>query len=104
MIEVRDVIILHEAAEDLEAGREFYEDREFGVGQYFIDCLLSDLESLKFQAGIHRKEFGFYRVFSKRFPFAIYYDISEDFARVAAILDVRRNPAWIRSEIEERKS
>ena len=102
MILIDDVIILLEAKEDVEFGRQFYEDREAGVGQYFIDCILSDLDSLKFHAGIHREVYGFHRLLSKRFPFAIYYDINGNFARVAAVLDMRRNPAWIREELEKR--
>lgn len=99
---VREVILLEEAAEDLEAGRRFYEEREAGIGRYFLDSLLSDLESLKLYAGIHTVRFGFHRLLSRRFPFAIYYDITDDFARVAAILDMRRDPAWTRSELSER--
>jgi len=94
---VRAVIVLDEAADDLEAGRAFYDSREQDVGDYFLDCLLADLESLRLYAGIHRIQFGFHRMLARRFPFAIYYD-------VAAILDMRRNPAWIRKELSERKS
>lgn len=99
---VRAVILLAEAADDLEAGRAFYEEREPGVGRYFLDCLLSDLESLRLNAGIHSIHFGFHRLLSLRFPFAIYYDVTADLARVAAILDMRRDPAWIRRELVER--
>jgi len=99
---VRAVIVLEEASEDLEAGRSFYDEREAGVGRYFLDCLMSDLESLRLYAGIHSTHFGFHRLLSRRFPFAIYYDVTDDLARVAAILDMRRDPAWIRKELSER--
>ena len=99
---VRAVIVLAEAAEDLEAGRSFYDSREAGVGRYFLDSLMSDLESLQLHAGIHSVHFGFHRLLSRRFPFAIYYDVTDDLARVAAILDMRRDPAWIRKELGER--
>ena len=104
MIGVKEVIVLLEATTDLEAGREFYESTAAGVGQYFIDSIISDLNSLKLQAGVHRKVSGLHRMLSKRFPFAIYYDIENEFARVAAILDMRRDPAWIRNELEGRSS
>ena len=104
MTGVKEVIVLLEAAQDLEAGREFYEKTAEGIGQYFVDCIISDLDSLKLQAGIHSKRHGLYRVFSKRVPFAIYYDKKNGFARVAAILDMRRDPAWIRNELENRSS
>jgi hypothetical protein len=69
---IRAVIVLEEAEEDLEAGRSFYDEREPGIGRYFLDCLMSDLESLRLHAGIHSIHFGFHRLLSGRFPFAIY--------------------------------
>ncbi|HUG09996.1 MAG TPA: type II toxin-antitoxin system RelE/ParE family toxin [Opitutaceae bacterium] len=99
----RAVIVLDEAVEDLEAGRVFYDSRERGVGVYFLDSLLSDIESLRLHAGIHPIHFGFHRALSKRFPFAIYYDQTDEFVRVAAILDMRRDPAWTREELGERE-
>lgn len=65
MIKIKDVLLLEEAINDLEDGRFFYDKHEFGVGDYFWDSLLSDMESLIIYAGIHSKKFGFYRVFAK---------------------------------------
>lgn len=98
------VVVLEDAADDLADGIAFYEAQESGVGQYFFDSLLSDLDSLRLYAGIHRKDFGFYRMLARRFPFAIYYDLKNGIVRVAAVLDMRRDPAWIRKEIEGRNS
>ena len=100
----REVFLLKEAAVDLDEGRFFYDLQEKGVGDYFFDCLISDLESLRFYSGIHRKKFGFYRMFAKRFPFAIYYEIENDIVEVVAILDMRRNHSLIRNKLGERKS
>lgn len=99
---VKAVVVLAEAADDLEAGAVFYDMREQGVGHYFFDSLLSDIESLRLYAGVHSVRFGFYRVLSRRFPFAIYYDVVDGIAQVAAVLDMRRDPAWIREELKER--
>ena len=93
---VSEVIILDEAAEDLGAAQCFYNEREFGVGSYFIDTLLSDIESLLIFAGIHNIHYGYMRALSKRFPFAIYYDIEDDSARVVAVFDMRQDPETIR--------
>jgi len=101
-MQLRKVIVLEEAAEDLEAGRSFYDERQNGIGIYFIDCLISDLETLQYHGAIHSIHFGFYRLLSRRFPFGVYYDITGDLIRVAAILDMRRDPAWIRKELSER--
>lgn len=96
------VVVLEDAAVDLEAGRRFYESRERGVGDYFVESLLSDLESLVLYADIHAKHFGFHRLLSIRFPFGIYYDIEGDTAFVYAIMDMRRDPIWLRAELEKR--
>ena len=97
------VVILEDATGDMEAGRRFYESREAGVGDYLIESILSDLDSLVFYAGIHSKHFGFHRLLSKRFPFGIYYEVEDETAFVYAVLDMRRDPLWIRRELQKRK-
>lgn len=96
------MVVLDDAFKDLGAGRGFYEDLEEGIGDYFIDCLLSDINSLRLHAGLHPIRLDFYRMLSRRFPFAIYYDIDENIARVVAILDMRKDPVWIRNELGHR--
>ena len=65
------VVVLEDAAEDLESGRRFYESHEPGIGDYFIESILSDLSSLVLYSGMHPVHFGLYRMLSKRFPFGI---------------------------------
>jgi hypothetical protein len=91
--------ILDEAENDLVNGYAFYERQSQGFGQYFLDSLFSDLESLHIYAGIHATHFGCHRLLAKRFPFAVYYRIQDKVIRVYAILDCRRDPAWIRSRL-----
>lgn len=50
-MKVKDVYILKEAVADLEEGRAFYDRQESGVGDYFWDCLIADIESLIIPAG-----------------------------------------------------
>lgn len=90
-----NIQILAPATEDLIAGYRFYEKQSIGVGDYFLSSLYSDIDSLMLYAGIHRKKFGFYWMLSKRFPFAIYYDIKDDSVFVLAVLDCRQNPRTI---------
>ncbi len=97
------VVVLDDAAADLEAGKRFYELREQGVGDYFVESILSDLDSLVLYAGIHSVHWGYYQMMGKRFPFAIYYELEGDTAYVYAILDMRSDPVWIRAELERRK-
>jgi len=62
------------------------------VGGYFLDSLFSDIDSLVLYAALHRKVFGFHRMLSKRFPYAIYYQIESREMVVYRVLDCRQNP------------
>jgi len=94
--------ILDSASNDLIDGYDFYEKQQIGLGNYFIDTLFSDIDSLILYAGIHTIYFDqFYRSLSKRFPFAIYYKIVAQEVLIFAVLDCRRNPAWIRTHLDE---
>lgn len=54
------VRVLRPALEDLASGREFYNQQEEGVGDYFVDSLFSEIDSLVLYAGIHRVQFGYH--------------------------------------------
>ena len=94
------LIILPSARDDLDNGYRFFEQQEEGLGDYFFDSLFSDIDSLRLYAGIHQKVFGYYRLLSKRFPYAVYYSIEAETTRVSAILDCRRDPAWIHERLK----
>lgn len=85
--------------DDLVDGHRFYERQSPGLGEYFLDSLFSDLDSLQLFAGIHEKHFGYHRMLAKRFPFAVYYRMRDENVLVYAILDCRRNPAWTRERL-----
>lgn len=93
--------LLSSAVEDLYEGRLFYERQGEGLGEYFFDSLFSDIDSLTLYAGIHPKYFGYHRLLSKRFPYAIYYrKETESVVVVWRVLDLRRNPRKIRQSLE----
>ncbi|MDD5306772.1 MAG: type II toxin-antitoxin system RelE/ParE family toxin [Deltaproteobacteria bacterium] len=97
----RDVVVSEDAIVDIEEAPAFYDRQERGLGDYFISCLMSDLESLGFFAGIHSVWFGYHRMLAKRFPFAIYYDLVEELVVIMAVLDMRRNPSTIRKRLSD---
>jgi hypothetical protein len=94
-----NVVVSEDAVLDIEEARAFYDRQERGFGDYFVSCLVSDLESLAFFAGVHSVWFGYHRLFSKRFPFAIYYDVVEELAVVVAVLDMKRSPSNIKKRL-----
>jgi len=99
---VRPVVVLAEAAEDIEAAREFYDSVEVGLGNYFADSIITDMESLYLFHGVHAKHFRFHRMLASRFPFGIYYEDSNEEALIFGVLDLRRDPSRIRKELSGR--
>jgi len=91
------------AEADVADGYWFYERQSIGLGDYFRSCIFADIESLRYFGGIHETENGFHRSLSKRFPFGIYYTMNGDRVTIVAILDLRREPLWIRESLDERK-
>ena len=96
------VITTEFALQDLKSAQQFYENQAPTLGDYFFDSLLLDIESLHLYATIHLKEFGYYKMLSKRFPYAIYYEIHEDTAKVIAVLDQRQNPVHNYTQLNNR--
>jgi hypothetical protein len=96
---MRRVVVLAEAAEDIERARDFYDEQQPGIGEYCVDSLVADIESLALYHGIHFRQFGFFCLLANRFPFGIYYRETENETQVVAVLDMRRDPNWIRKEL-----
>ncbi len=87
--------ILRSARNDLDDGYVFYEACEEGVGEYFLRSLYQDMLSLKTLGGSHQKVGEYFRKFASRFPHVIYYKVENDEVRICAVIDTRRDPAWI---------
>jgi plasmid stabilization system protein ParE len=94
------IVLSRTADADLLAGFYFYKKQGVEVAHYFLDSLVSDIDSLVLYAGVHRKIGGFHFMVSRRFPFAIYYKIENNTVRIRRVLDCRRNPDWIRKALK----
>jgi plasmid stabilization system protein ParE len=70
----------------------FYERQGAHVGEYFTDTLFSDIDSLTISGGVHREIYGYHRLLSKRFPFAVYYNVKDGTVFVYRVLDTRQDP------------
>jgi plasmid stabilization system protein ParE len=94
--------ILDVAEADLWRGFRFYQRNSRGVGWYFLDTLSAEIQSLHLYAGIHRKYLGYYRMLSRRFPYAIYYRVVDEEVQIWRVLDCRRDPDWIRKQLRSK--
>jgi hypothetical protein len=94
--------ISEDALQDLNDGFLFYEAQVVGLGDYFASCLKADIEGLKVSAGVHRIVYAdYHRVLSRVFPYGVFYTFERDVAVVWAVIDLRRDPAWIREHLKD---
>lgn len=89
------VRITQSAKKDLALAKKFYSKTSVELGGYCTSSLLLDIKRLAFYAGIHSKNYGYYRMSARTFPFSIYYEIVNNTAVVVAVLDNRSNPVKI---------
>ena len=89
------VRILPSAKGDLRQGFHFYQSQDPGVGDYFRDFILAEIDTLASYAGIHRFRGGLHRFLAHKFPYWIYYRVDGQVVYVVAILDARQDPRTI---------
>ncbi len=92
--------VLTSAYNDLLKGRQFYENQSDNLGDYFFDTLFADIDSLILYSEIHPKYFGYYRMLSSRFPYAIYYKVdNNDNIFIWRVLDCRQDPVKTENQL-----
>ena len=97
--------ISSDALADLNEGFLFYERQERGLGDYFISCLKSDIEELRISGGIHPiVHRRLHRTLSRAFPYGIFYIFKEEIVTVLAVIDLRRDPGFIRRHLDSSKA
>ena len=94
------VRLSEDALQDLNDGFLFYEAQQSGLGDYFATCLRADIEGLCVYGGIHPVVYrDYHRLLSRVFPYGIFYTMQEDGVVVWAVIDLRRDPEWIRHRL-----
>jgi len=95
------VKILTLAEHDLESGHACYGGQQPGLGDYFLNSLYADIDSLAFHAGMHRVVFGSHRLLARTCPSAVYYDVMGAEPWVWAVVDCRRKLSWIAGHLKK---
>jgi plasmid stabilization system protein ParE len=94
--------ISDDALHDLNHGFLFYEAQQPGLGDYFSTCLRADIEGLRLTAGAHRVVYrDYHRLLSRVFPYGIFYTRLDEEVAVWAVIDLRRDPDWIRARLNQ---
>lgn len=83
--------ILDWAERDLVAGYRFYEAQRIGLGDYFLDSLYAEIDSLILFGGMHGVIAGYHRLLSRIFPYAVHYKVSRN--------TIQHGLSWIADEI-----
>ncbi|HCM24992.1 MAG TPA: hypothetical protein DIC34_00325 [Treponema sp.] len=96
-----NVRINEEAEQDLIDGFQFYEMQGQGLGDYFLNSLFAEIDSLHLYAGIHPIHFGYHRLLSKRFPYAVYYQCENGTVMIWAVLDCRQDPSKTQTRLAD---
>jgi len=94
-----NIRILPAAQSDIIEGFGFYEESEPGLGSYFIESILHDIDALTHTARIHPRRFGKFRKIATKFPYSIFYLVENDLVNIYAVLDNRRDPDWISERV-----
>lgn len=87
---------------DIEIARDFYASQAPEVGEYFVDSLLADIVSLEGSSGFIRCTSDSTACWPAASRLAFIIGSSENETQVFAILDLRRNPSWLRKELTGR--
>jgi len=70
------------------------------VGEYFIDSLFADIDSLILNATLYPVfKNGYRHMLARRFPYSVYYKIENQTEVVYAVLDSRRDPHLINERL-----
>jgi hypothetical protein len=90
------------AIADLLESHSFYERMEKGLGTRFLAFIHADIESL---LSLPERNpitvLGLHKMLCRRFPFSIFYRIAGQTVTVYAVIDGRRDPAWISSRLQQ---
>jgi plasmid stabilization system protein ParE len=88
-----ELILAAEAELDLAEAYAWYENRRSGLGEEFLSSVDACMEGIRRHAEmypvIHE---GYRRALIRRFPYAVFYELSHDKVTIYAVFHTSRNP------------
>ncbi|TVP80873.1 MAG: hypothetical protein EA353_02690 [Puniceicoccaceae bacterium] len=95
------LIIRNRAQCDIAEILEDYEEKENGLGAYFLLCLDASLEALsRYPTAPRIIKHEYRRFFVKKFPISIYYIVREDKIYIDVIEPMMRNPERLNEKLK----
>ena len=85
---------------DLHEAMLFYEAQEPGVGRRFLAYMTDEIDHLSNYLGTHGRAGKYHRALVQKYHTGIFYLIKEDTLEIRRVIDLRRDPKWIRRELK----
>ena len=90
---MRAVIYIPEASDDVVTSYQWYEGREHGLGEDFLQSIESCVTTiLRHPQAFHQVEGGFRRAVMHRFPYAVFFKQREDALVIYAVFHCSQHP------------
>jgi hypothetical protein len=95
------VVIEEIAYADVDDIAAFYEKQRKGTASYFVRRFSECVLALQTTGGTHRKRQDYHFCMVKKFPVGVFYKVDEGIVRIRGVMDCRRSPRWIRSQLRD---
>jgi len=96
-----EIIIRPEAEIDIINSVEWYEEKRFGLGREFLQCLSDAFELIKQNPVLYQKIYkDIRRSLPRRFPYEIFFLIDGNKIIVLGVLHAKRNPQIIQHRLK----
>lgn len=90
-----------EAENETEAARDFYDDREFGLGQAFLDEVYGTIKRIvEFPNSWPSYSYRTRRCLCNRFPYSIIYRHFDDQVTIYAVAHQKRKPGYWKDRLK----
>ena len=87
------VVVMPEAEVDLEGACEWYESRELGLSDQFLERVNLCFESVRqFPEMFEVVRRRYQRAFVQKFPYVVYFKVEGDVVEIHAVLHGKRSP------------
>lgn len=99
----RECIILRGAEQDVIEAYDWYEEREPGLGEEFLRCVEACISSIAREPELHPIAYqNYHRVLTRRFPFAIFYEMENNRVIIYSVFHCSRDPGKWRSRLRKK--
>lgn len=88
-----ELVIAPEVQQDLDEAYNWYEDRRYGLGEEFINCVDATIQIIFRTPDLHAEIYRKYRrALVRRFPYTVFYEYIDNKVVIYSIFHTSQNP------------